>query len=151
MTVLRSIDPADEPLWRALWHDYLAFYRTELPDEVYRTSFARLIDPEVADYHGLIALDGGRGLGLVHYIFHRHGWQIEPVCYLQDLYVVPEARGQRLGRALIEAVFRAADEAGARGVYWLTQEDNTTARRLYDRIGRVTPFIKYQRAGSASE
>ena len=30
-------------------------------------------------------------------------------------------------------------------VYWLTQEFNATARRLYDRVGRATPFIKYRR------
>ncbi len=44
-----------------------------------------------------------------------------------------------------EAVYKAADDAGAPGVYWTTQHFNETARRLYDRIGQLTPFIKYQR------
>jgi GNAT superfamily N-acetyltransferase len=66
------------------------------------------------------------------------------VTYLQDLYVAPEARGPARA-ALIEAVYAAADAAGRPNVYWLTQEFNTTARRLYDRIGTATPFIKYQR------
>ncbi|MCZ7597268.1 MAG: GNAT family N-acetyltransferase, partial [Gammaproteobacteria bacterium] len=39
----------------------------------------------------------------------------------------------------------AADANGSPAVYWLTQEFNHTARNLYDRIGRVTPFIKYVR------
>ena len=30
-------------------------------------------------------------------------------------------------------------------VYWLTQTSNATARRLYDRVGTATPFIKYRR------
>ena len=51
-----------------------------------------------------------------------------------------------MGRALIEAVYQAADAAGAPGVYWLTQDFNTDARRLYDRIGVLTPFIKYSRS-----
>ena len=84
-------------------------------------------------------------MGLAHIIFHRHGWQVEDVCYLQDLYVAPEARGTGAGRALIEAVYAAADAAGAPNVYWLTQEFNTTARQLYDRVGRLTPFVKYVR------
>jgi len=46
---------------------------------------------------------------------------------------------------LIEAVYKAADDAGAPSVYWMTQEFNTNARKLYDRIGQLTPFIKYQR------
>ena len=81
--------PSDEPAWRLLWRDYLAFYETELPEAVYAASFARLTDPEVRDYHGLLALRDDAPVGLAHYIFHRHGWQIADVCYLQDLYVAP--------------------------------------------------------------
>ena len=94
---------------------------------------------------GLVADRDGRLVGLTHYLFHRHGWKIENTCYLQDLYADPEVRGQGVGRALIEAVYRAADNAGAPGVYWLTQDFNAEARKLYDRIGVKTPFIKYAR------
>ena len=82
--------------------------------------------------------------GLAHYLFHRHGWRIENVCYLQDLYADPEVRGTGIGRALIEAVYAAADAAGAPSVYWLTQEFNATARRLYDRIGTLDPLHPLQ-------
>lgn len=145
MTNVSPLTPRDEPVWRDLWRGYLAFYETVLPENVYATSFARLTDPSVTDYHGLLAWDGGRAIGLAHYIFHRHGWQIEDVCYLQDLYVAPEARGTGAGRRLIEAVYAAADAAGRPNVYWTTQRENATARRLYDRLGSLTPFIKYRR------
>ena len=145
MTEVRPLRPDDELAWRRLWRSYLDFYETALPEEVYATSFARLTDPAVRDYHGLLAWQDGVPVGLAHYIFHRHGWQLAEVCYLQDLYVDAEARGTGAGRALIEAVYRAADAAGAPNVYWLTQESNATARRLYDRVGRVTPFVKYVR------
>jgi GNAT superfamily N-acetyltransferase len=145
MTRVRPIEAGDESVWRLLWRDYLAFYETELPEAVYATSFARLTDPQVRDYCGLLALDRDAAIGLAHYIFHRHGWHITDVCYLQDLYVAPQARGTGAGRALIEAVYAEADAAGAAGVYWLTQEFNVTARRLYDRVGHATPFVKYVR------
>jgi len=135
---------ADEPHWRRLWSAYLRFYETDLPEEVYLTTFDRLLSDADPQY-GLIAELDGRPVGLVHYLFHRHCWKIEDVCYLQDLYADPEARGRGVGRALIEAVYAAADRKGAPSVYWTTQTFNDTARRLYDRIGRVTPFIKYQR------
>ena len=143
--VVRPLAAADEPHWRALWRDYLAFYDTEVPDPVYDTYFQRLMGNDPQDYHCLIAQVDGTPVGLTHYVFHRHGWKIENVCYLQDLYAVPEVRGQGVGRALIEAVYAAADDAGAPGVYWLTQDFNAEARKLYDRIGTVTPFIKYAR------
>ena len=57
----------------------------------------------------------------------------------------PDVRGTGVGRALIEAVYEAADTEGAPSVYWLTQDFNTEARKLYDRIGQVSPFIKYGR------
>lgn len=143
--VIRPLAASDEADWRRLWKAYLDFYGTALPEEVYQTHFARLLGDDPQDFHGLIAELDGKPVGLVHYLFHRHGWRIENVCYLQDLYADPEVRGKGVGRALIEAVYAAADANGTPSVYWLTQTFNTTARQLYDRIGQETPFIKYQR------
>ena len=145
MTSIRPLLPEDEPAWRRLWRPISNSTRPSSRRRSTPTSFARLIDPNVADYQGLVALRDGEPVGFVHYIFHRHGWQIEDVCYLQDLYVAPQARGLGAGRALIEAVYAAADAAGAPNVYWMTQEFNATARRLYDQVATVTPFIKYRR------
>ena len=97
------------------------------------------------EFHALV-LERDEGLGgLVHFLFHRHCWRVENVCYLQDLYVDADLRGRSRGRALIEAVYAAADDAGCPSVYWLTQHFNAPGRRLYDRVGRLTPFIRYDR------
>ncbi|MFP4328627.1 MAG: N-acetyltransferase family protein [Paracoccaceae bacterium] len=143
---IRPLRPGDEPDWRRLWTGYLEFYQTSVPEEVYVSSFARLLSKDPQEFHGRIALVDGTPLGIVHFLFHRHMWKIENACYLQDLYVAPEARGTGLGRALIEHVYGEADAAGAPAVWWLTQDFNHEARRLYDRIGVKTPFIRYNRA-----
>ena len=143
--MIRPLEASDEAEWRRLWTGYLEFYETSVAEEVYATSFARMLSPEHPDQHGLIALRDGKPAGLVHYIFHRHNWRVEDVVYLQDLYVDPEIRGTGAGRALIEAVYAAGDAAGCPSVYWMTQEFNHSARILYDRIATLTPFIKYQR------
>ena len=142
---IRPLRAEDEAEWRRLWTGYLEFYQTSVPEEVYRTTFARLLGEDPHDFHGLIAEQDGQPVGLTHYLFHRHCWRVENVVYLQDLYVDPQVRGTGAGRALIEAVYAAADAAGCPTVYWLTQDFNATARQLYDRIAKVTPFIKYQR------
>jgi GNAT superfamily N-acetyltransferase len=144
--IIRPLVPEDEPQWRRLWTDYLAFYETTRPEEIYQTYFARLLGDDPQDFHGLIAELDGAPVGLTHFVFHRHGWRVENVCYLQDLYADPNVRGQGVGRALIEAVYARADAEGTPGVYWLTQDFNLEARKLYDRIGRLSPFIKYDRA-----
>lgn len=145
--IIRPLTAQDRPEWGRLWTAYLAFYETTRPAEVFETTFSRLLGD--APQHGLMAELDGQGVGLVHYIYHAHNWHIAPVCYLQDLYADPDVRGQGVGRALIEAVYQAADEAGAADTYWLTQEFNTPARQLYDRIGEETPFIKYTRGSKA--
>lgn len=142
---IRPLEPGDAEAWRRLWRGYLDFYGTSLPDAVYDTSLSRLLDPEVRDYRGLLALKDGEPVGLAHVIFHRHGWQVEDITYLQDLYVSEAARGTGAGRALIEAVYAMADANGTPKVYWLTQDFNATARQLYDRVAQVTPFVKYVR------
>ena len=148
---IRPIAAADEAEWRRLWTLYLEFYESSVPEEVYRTTFGRIVsahaDGEVSFYNprGLLAIRDGKPVGLVHYFFHRHCWQVEHVCYLQDLFALAEARGTGVGRALIEAVYAEADVAGSPRVYWMTQEFNAEARKLYDRIGTLTPFVKYSR------
>ncbi|QBF31560.1 GNAT family N-acetyltransferase [Thalassococcus sp. S3] len=142
---IRPLRAEDRAPWAEMWTDYLAFYKSTVPAEVYDSTFARLLGDDPRDFNALVAEQDGRLVGLTHYLFHRHAWKIEEVCYLQDLYARPDTRGTGVGRALIEGVYAAADAHGAPSVYWLTQDFNDTARRLYDRIGTLTPFVKYQR------
>lgn len=142
---IRPIMEEDKTAWHRLWSAYLEFYQSSVSDEVYDATFARILDDRCPDQNGLMAFADGQAAGLVHFIYHPHNWRVEKVCYLQDLYTDPEHRGKGIGRALIEAVYRASDKNNTPAVYWLTQEFNTTARLLYDRIATVTPFIKYQR------
>jgi GNAT superfamily N-acetyltransferase len=143
--LIRALRPDDRSAWAGLWRDYLAYYETSVPDEVYDSTFARLLSGDAHEFHALVAETDGALVGLTHYLFHRHAWRIENVCYLQDLYAHSDARGTGIGRALIEAVYAAADANGTPNVYWLTQDFNAPARQLYDRIGVLTPFIRYNR------
>mgnify|MGYP003870438995 FL=1 len=143
--LIRPVRAADRAEWARLWTGYLAFYDTELPQSAYDTLFARMLAPGPDGPFGLLAERDGRPVGLVHYFFHLHCWRPDGAVYLQDLYAEPEARGQGIGRALIEAVYGAADAAGRPYVYWTTRAGNATARQLYDRIGVATDFIRYVR------
>lgn len=141
---IRSVAQDDYAQWHRLWTAYLEFYDSTLPEETKKIAFSRLLAQDTK-VHGKIAVSDGEAVGLVHFIYHDHMWHPEGVCYLQDLYADPAKRGTGIGRKLIESVYDAATAAGGPSVYWMTQDFNQTARQLYDRIGTVTPFIKYQR------
>lgn len=144
MTEIRPLKADDRAQWSTLWVGYLRFYRQHLPDEVTDGTFARLIDAR-GPLHGLVAQRGSTLVGFAHYQFHPTSWSLRECCYLEDLYVDKEARGGGIGRALIRAVYEAADCAHAASVYWLTQEFNAEGRALYDTLARRTSFIRYER------
>jgi GNAT superfamily N-acetyltransferase len=66
-------------------------------------------------------------------------------CYLQDLFTAEAARGQGVGRALIEAVYLRAAEASLPRVYWHTHETNATAMKLYDTVAEKSGFVVYRK------
>ena len=145
---IRAVAETDWEGWLPLWDGYNAFYErvgpTALSETVTRTTWARFFDP-AEPVHALVAeADGGALVGLVHYLFHRTTTSIAPICYLNDLFTSAEARGKGVGRALIEAVYDRARQAGLARVYWLTHETNAVARRLYDRVSANSGFIVYR-------
>jgi len=145
--MIRALTADDYPAWLPLWRDYLRFYRGEVSDEVTLGTFRRLAGG-LDGMTGLVAEDpAGTGslAGLAHLVFHPSTWASQPYCYLEDLFVVPPARGSGLSRQLIDAVYAEADRRGAARVYWETQEYNGAARSLYDLVAHRTSFVVYER------
>ena len=141
--VVRPLRPAERAQWEPLWNAYLAFYETTVPVSVTDVTWGRLNDPAEPMFV-LGAFDGGMLMGIVQYLFHRSNWTVGDYCYLQDLFVAPEARNLGIGRKLIAAVEAKAREAGASRLYWHTRADNKTARALYDKVSEHTGFIQYR-------
>ena len=143
---IRPVRPDDYDAWRPLWDDYNAFYErvgpTALPEEVTQTTWRRFFDAS-EPVHCIVAERGGRVVGLCHYLYHRSTSRIELLCYLQDLFTLAEERGHGVGRALINATYELAKEAGCKRVYWQTHTTNTPGRTLYDKVAKHFGFIQY--------
>ena len=142
---IHPLKAEDQTEWRRLWTAYLDFYETSVTEEVYRISFKRLLSGAAGEYQCLLAEFDGQLVGLTHFLFHRFMWSVEDTCYLMDLYVDPDTRGQGVGRALIEAVYQSAKSNGVPSTYWATQEFNYKGRMLYDTVAEKTPFIIYEK------
>ncbi len=141
---IRRLVPEDHAAWTALWNGYTAFYRVTLPEAVTANTWLRLL-ADSGPVWGRCAVQDGALTGFVTWQIHHATWTTAVRVYLEDLFVAEAIRGQGVGRALIETVYAEADRVGADNVYWFTNHDNETARRLYDRIGVHPGAVKYQR------
>ncbi|MDB5673821.1 MAG: putative acetyltransferase [Sphingomonas bacterium] len=146
--LVRPLARGDYDQWLPLWDGYNAFYgrsgATALDPAITATTWERFFN-EGEPVHALVAEQGGRLVGLTHYLFHRSTTAIAPICYLQDLFASEAARGHGVGRALIEGVYARAQAAGASRVYWQTHETNSTAMRLYDGVAERSGFLVYRK------
>ncbi len=140
-----TLASTDFAAWEPLWQGYLTFYKAAVSDETTRTAFARLTSAS-EPMGGFMARDAGdKAIGMVNWIMHRSTWTVGDYCYLQDLFVAPEARGGGVARALIEAVYGKARQANCSRVYWLTHKTNDVAMHLYDRMADQSGFIQYRK------
>ena len=141
MITVGGLEAEDRAAWEEQFAGYHAFYgRPSWPRENYDEAWRRFEQDD--QIHALGARVDGRLVGIVHFLVHPSTSSAD-VCYLQDLFTAPEARGKGVGRALIAEVERWAREQGCARVYWLTQSSNETARRLYDQVAENRGFIQY--------
>ena len=146
--IVRKVRQEDRAGWEQLWAGYNAFYGrsgpTALPAPVITATWQRFFDP-AEPVHALVAEASGGLVALAHYLFHRSTIQIEPTCYLQDLFTAEQARGMGVGRALIQAVYDRASRAGVPREYWQTHETNHSAMQLYNKVADRSGFVVYRK------
>ncbi|NQW02195.1 MAG: GNAT family N-acetyltransferase [Rhodospirillales bacterium] len=140
---IRDLRPEDEPRWQEMWADYLAFYEQSLAPEVTMATWRRFFDAGCPLYC-LVAVDAsGLILGFAAHVVHPGTWGAGDVCYLEDLYVAPQARCRGVARKLIEQLIATGREKSWYRLYWHTDAGNHGARALYDKVGTLSDRVKY--------
>lgn len=142
--IIRLARPDDYDQWLPLWKGYQTFYKANISQDITDFTWTRFHDSDEKMYCAVAELDGHL-VGMVHYLYHRSSWTAGDYCYLQDLFTTEAARGQGIGRALIEHVYEQAKLANAVRVYWLTHETNQQAMLLYDQVADKSGFIQYRK------
>lgn len=140
---IRNATAADKAGFLRLWQGFNDGYDMALPAEITAFTWARLLDP-ACPMNARLAFVDGVAQGFAIHQHHPSSWVMGDDGYLEDFFVAPEARGQGLGRALIEDLIAIGRANGWQRLYWLTEIDNAVARRLYDRFCAHDGHIRYR-------
>ncbi|MDX6277667.1 MAG: hypothetical protein QOJ72_1795 [Nocardioidaceae bacterium] len=141
MLEVTRLEPEDREAWETLFRGYIAFYQRDEKQEMYDRAWREFQADE--RLHALGAKLDGELVGIVHFLVHA-STSSRDVCYLQDLFTAPEARGHGVARALIAAVTDHARERDCDRVYWTTQTNNVAARALNDQVAEDRGFMVYR-------
>lgn len=144
---IRPVSTSDRTAWEALYAGYAAFYGVDQDEAMRERVFGWLLDP-VHECQGLVAEKEGQLIGLTHFRPFASPLKAATNCFLDDLFVSPDARGSGAAEALINAVRKIADENGWGVVRWITADNNYRARGLYDRLATRTGWITYDKTPS---
>jgi len=140
---IRRIEPRDEARWRVLWDGYCRFYERDLSGPVTDYTWQRIMDP-ASPVHAIVAERKGDGvIGIANYVIHENTWTLTPVCYLEDLFVVPRKRAAGVGKQLIDWLVKEMKRRKWSRLYWHTKQDNYRARGLYDKYTPHSGFLRY--------
>lgn len=128
---IRPLEMNDFPNWLPLWDGNNQGARDEA---VTTETWSRIINPS-AQVNGLCAMEKDKMVGLVHYILHATTGHIEPVCYMQDVYVDPDHRGRGIARKMVEELVRIGKREKWARMQWFAEADNEAAQALYKNLG----------------
>jgi ribosomal protein S18 acetylase RimI-like enzyme len=129
---VRQATAEDAAAIARLLHDFNSEFLEPTPGVEALTGYSRRLLEE-GEMAVLLAGEGPDGIALLR--FRPSVWTGEPEAHLQELYVVPELRGNGIGRGLLSRTIECAQAAGATGIDLNTGETDTAARALYESMG----------------
>ncbi|MFT5112049.1 MAG: GNAT superfamily N-acetyltransferase [Parasphingorhabdus sp.] len=141
--LIRPIEQSESATWEILFQGYADFYKVPLTEQARSTTWEWIFDPDNNFWCDVAVNSDGEIVGFTQYQLMHRSLSGGMVCYLSDLYALPQSRGSGIGRKLIDHVFEFARSKNINNVRWLTQDYNYPARLLYDTYGRKSDFVLY--------
>jgi GNAT superfamily N-acetyltransferase len=140
---IRTIQIKDKIQWQELYKDYAKFYKTEINNQILETVWNWLHDKNHV-VEGLVYEIDGNIVGLAHYRKMPRPLKGQDICFLDDLFVNPDHRGQRIGEKILNELKKISKSKGWNLIRWITHNDNAKAKSLYDRVAKKTSWDLYE-------
>ena len=141
--MIRKIQLKDKEQWEKLYREYADFYKVEMNDKILQTVWKWLHDKS-HEVNGLVYEVDENIVGLAHYRRMPSPLRGQDIGFLDDLFVDPEHRGQRIGEKLINKLKEISKSKRWNLVRWITREDNLRAKSLYNRVSEKTTWDVYE-------
>ena len=141
--MIRKLERKDKENWAKLYNGYADFYKIPMNPVVLDTLWG-WIHNESNDVNGLCFELEGKIVGIAHYRTMPRPIKGQYICFLDDLFVEPEFRGQQIAQKLISHLKSLSKKNNWGGIRWITHSSNKTAKNLYGKIAFNTGFELYE-------
>ena len=141
--MIRHIQLKDKEQWEELYKGYADFYKVEMNDKILQTVWNWLHDKN-HELNGLVYEVDENIIGLAHYRRMPRPLRGQDIGFLDDLYVDPRHRGQKIGEKILHKLKEISKSKEWNLIRWITRDDNLRAKSLYDRVSEKTNLDLYE-------
>jgi len=141
--LIRKIKLKDKEQWEKLYKDYADFYKVKMNNKILQKVWSWLHDKN-HEIEGLVYEINGNIVGLAHYRRMPRPLKGKDIGFLDDLFVSPKFRGQKIGEQILSELKKISKSKGWNLVRWITRDDNLRAKSLYDRVAEKTKWDLYE-------
>jgi len=141
--MIRKLEKKDKKNWIKLYNSYADFYKVLINNQILDTLWQWILD-ENHIVNGICFELEGKIVGIAHYRTMPRPIKAEYIGFLDDLFVEPEFRGQKIAQNLISHLKSISKTNNWEGIRWITHSTNENAKKLYDKIANNTGFELYE-------
>ena len=140
---IRDIKIEDKADWLTLFQGYADFYKVKINENTVTIVWQWLHTSE-HELQGLVGEINSKVIAFAHFRRMPSPLRGKDIGFLDDLYVLPECRGQQIGEQLIIRLKQISIEKKWNLVRWITRDNNLRAKRVYDKISNLTNWDVYE-------
>ena len=145
--MIRKLEQKDKKNWAQLYNSYANFYKVPMNTEILDTIWSWIHD-ETQVVNAICFELKGKIVGITHYRTMPRPIKREYIGFLDDLFVEPEFRGQKIAQKLISHLKSLSKANNWDGIRWITHSSNVNAKKLYNKIANNTGFELYELKGN---
>jgi len=144
--MIRKLNKDDFKRWSNLYQEYAIFYNVPMNMGILETLWDWIND-ENHIVNGICFELNNKIIGIAHYRTMPRPIKGQYIGFLDDLFVDPDFRGQKIAQKLISHLKSLSKANNWDGIRWITHSSNENAKKLYDKIANNTGFELYELKG----